>query len=349
MDLPLTVVSRRTSERLISVDGAWDQPGLNLSHWPGNATPPALRHDLSTGAALAFARLDPAERARLSEGCAAIANNHFDTDGACAMFAVARPDLALPRAPRLLEAAAAGDFFQVPSERAFRLDAVVTNLADPERSPWSSRWERLDGAEKHALLYRELVERLPSMLDGDLSDLADLWRPEEEDLRADRASLAAADQVEVVHLDLCMWEGPRGKAFDPGRHAVFGGTRADRVLLVGRPSAESTYRLLLSTLSWFDLCSRRPLPRPHLEALARSLNEAEGTDEGASLAWRVTDEGGPSPELWFGTADVERFSERSGALHPSRLAPAQVRRAVGDALRASWAFPEESGPLGCCS
>ena len=60
MDLPLTVVSRRTSERLISVDGAWDQPGLNLSHWPGNATPPALRHDLSTGAALAFARLDPA-------------------------------------------------------------------------------------------------------------------------------------------------------------------------------------------------------------------------------------------------------------------------------------------------
>src|SRR5262249_33461440 len=170
MDLPLTVVDRRTPERLVSVDGAWGQPGLNLSHWPGNATPPGLRHDLSTGIALAFARLGPAERAELAEGCTAIGNNHFDTDGALAMFAVARPALALPRAPRLLEAAAAGDFFQVPSEHAFRLDAVVTNLADPGRSPWSSRPGDRSSAEKHARLYRELVERLPSMLDGDLEE-----------------------------------------------------------------------------------------------------------------------------------------------------------------------------------
>ncbi|HZO09437.1 MAG TPA: DUF6687 family protein, partial [Myxococcota bacterium] len=136
MELPLVVLDRRTEERVVSVDGAWDQPGLNLSHWPGNATPKELRHDLSTGAALNFGRLAAEARARLAAGCRAIANNHFDTDGACAVFAVRHPELALPREKGLLEAAAAGDFYQVPSEKAFVLDAVITNLADPARSPW---------------------------------------------------------------------------------------------------------------------------------------------------------------------------------------------------------------------
>ncbi|MFN0008903.1 MAG: DUF6687 family protein, partial [Planctomycetota bacterium] len=168
MELPLVVVTERTEERLVSVDGAWDQPGLNLSHWPGNATPKELRHDLSTGVALAFGRLQPGERARLAAGCRAIANNHFDTDGACAVFAVRHPELALPRAKRLLEAAAAGDFYQMPSEEAFALDATVTNLADPRRSPWAARFSGLETRARHELALREIVERMPAMLDGGL-------------------------------------------------------------------------------------------------------------------------------------------------------------------------------------
>jgi hypothetical protein len=339
MDLPLAVVAARSDGLLVSVDGAWDQPGLNLSHWPGNTTPAGLRHDLSTGSALAFARLPAAERARLAKGCTAIANNHFDTDGVCAVFAVARPELALPRQAMLLETAAAGDFYQVPSERAFRLDAVITNAADEDRSPWAPRTRGLLAAEKHTLLLQELVGRLPEMLDGDLEAYAELWKPEAADLRADLAALAAAERSEVVHLDLCVWEGGRGTAFVPGRHALFGSTRMDRVLAIGQADGGRTYRLLLSTLSWFDLVSRRPLPRPDLRALADALNELEGTDAGAELAWRTQDPESPSPELWFGTADLEHFSERSDALRPSRLEPAAVRRATSDALRASWAFP----------
>jgi hypothetical protein len=341
MDLPLTVVGGRSEERLISVDGAWGQPGLNLSHWPGNQTPRELRHDLSTGIALAFARLPPEERARLAAGCRAIANNHFDTDGACAMFAVRRPDLALARERRLLETAAAGDFFQVPSEEAFRLDATITNLADPVRSPWSGRFRGLDARERHTLVLSEIVERLPAMLDGDLEEYTDLWRPEVEDLRADRAALSAAERDEIVHLDLCVWEGRPGARFDPGRHALFGGTRADRVLAIGRAAGGATYRFLLSTLSWFELVTRRALPRPDLAALTARLNEIEGSDPAASAAWRTQDADGPSPELWFGTEDLEEFAERSPALRESRLAPTRVRRAVADALRANWAFPAE--------
>jgi hypothetical protein len=344
MDLPITVVSSRSDDLLISVDGAWGQPGLNLSHWPGNTTPRALRHDLSTGIALAFSRLPHEERAALARGCTAIANNHYDTDGVCAVFAVARPDLALPRAARLLATAAAGDFFQVPDDHAFRLETVISNLADAQRSPWRDRLAGLDAQAKHTWLLREIVERMPAMLDSDLGDLGDLWRPEAEDLTSDLASLSAAARSEVVHLDLCVWEGLPSTPFDPGRHALFGSTRADRVLVIGHPGAGSTFRLLLSTLSWFDLCSRRPLPRPDLAGLALHLNEAEGTDPTAPVAWRSQDTRSPSPELWFGTLDVEEFSERSPALRESRLTTAIVRRAVGDALRASWTFPED--PVG---
>ena len=340
MELPLVVVAGRTEELLVSIDGAWDQPGLNLSHWPGNATPKELRHDLSTGVALRFGRLAPAERARLAAGCVAIANNHFDTDGACAAFVVRHPGLALAREARLLEAAAAGDFYQVPSEEAFALDATITNLADPERSPWASRFAGLDGRARHEVALRGIVERMTAWLDGGLEELADLWKPELEALREGRADLASASRDEVVHLDLCVWESRPGARFRPGRHALFADGRIDRALAIGRGRTGATYRFVVSTLSWFDLVSREMQPRPDLAALAERLNELEGTTPTAEVAWRAQDAGNPSPELWFGTSGVESFEEHSDALRESRLETAIVRRAVADALRACWAFPD---------
>ncbi len=342
MDLPLRIVDTTLPDRVVSVDGAWGQPGLNLSHWPGNTTPKELRHDLSTGVALNFSRLAEGARARLADGCVAIANNHFDTDGCCAMFAVRRPEAALARESRLLEAAAAGDFFRTPSDPAFRLDAVITNLADPGRSPWAERFRGLDDAARHTLLVTEIVERMPELLDGDLAEFAELWRPEAEDLAADRAALAAAARDEIVHLDHCVWEGAPGVGFDPGRHALFGTTKADRILAIGRPAGGgTTYRFLLSTLSWFDLATRTALPRPDLESLAAKLNEAEGTSAGAQVAWRFQAATSPSPELWFGSGDLELFEERCPALRPSRLEPGLVRREIAEALRASWRFPDD--------
>jgi len=324
--------------RAVSVDGAWGQPGLNLSHWPGNATPPGLRHDLSVGIALEFARLPARERGRLAEGCTAILANHYDTEGVCAVFAVRHPDLALPRAQALLDAGAAGDFFQVPGEDAFRLDAVVSNLDDPARSPWAPRFAGLDDRARHELLLHELVDRLPGLLDGDLGEFRGLWEPELDRLRADLAALDRAARDEVVHLDLAVWTG-REAGFVPGRHALFARTRADRVLVIDTSGEGATFRLLLSTLSWFDPVSREALPRPDLAALAARLNEEEGCADPDEAAWRAQATDSPAPQLWFGTARQPRYAEHNACLRPSRLAPALVQRCVADALRASWAFP----------
>jgi len=112
------------------------------------------------------------------------------------------------------------------------------------------------------------------------------------------------------------------------------------VLAIGPQLDGTTYRFVVGTSSWFDLATRRVLPRPDLEALRARLDALEGTGPEDELAWRAQPESSPSPELWFGSAEHPRFAEHHQGLRPSRLAPAVVRREVAQALRARWAFPD---------
>jgi hypothetical protein len=339
MDLPLVLIDARTAQRVVSVDGAWDQPGLNLSHWPGNTTPSELKRDLSTGIALAFAKLPRERQDELARGCEAIANNHFDTDGVCALFALRHPERALPLEARLLATAAAGDFFALPDERAFQTDLIVEGLVDQERSPWRERFAGLDDRARREWVLRELVARFDEILTGDLERYEDLWREGLDRLRTDRTSLAAAARDEITHLELCVVTS-RDAGFGPGRHALFGSTNADRVLVVGEGSGGATYRFVIGTRSWFDLVSQKPLPRPSLEDLCARLNELEGSIPSDECAWRSHSVQSPSPELWFGRDHAAMFAEHSTVLEKSRLAPIDVRPLVLDALRDAWAFPE---------
>ena len=145
-----------------------------------------------------------------------------------------------------------------------------------------------------------------------------------------------------MHLDVAVFTAPDGSGRGPGRHALFGTTSADRVLVVGTRGSGATYRFVLNTTSWFDLASGPRLPRPDLDALAARLNELEGADPAGAIAWRAQATASPSPELWHGQADVEMFAEHAPWLVESRLAPKIVKNALFDALRAAWTFPEEA-------
>jgi len=337
---------------VISVDGAFDAPGLNLSHWPGNRTPPGLRHDLSTGVALAFGRLPAAERVRLAAGAVAIVNNHYDTDGVCAAFATRHPNEALPRADALLAAARAGDFYQLPDFDALALDALVQAFADPERSPVSAELAGLTDHSRWTCAQNALLERLPAILDrraGEgLDDYRELWQPTVDGVEADLADLRAAAREDVLALDLTLWTAEEGAGsrrtgsrglYDPGRHALFGSTSADRALTVGPLAGGATYRLVVSTLSWFDLVTETRLPRPDLEGLARRLNAREGSVQEDELAWRWQPASNASPELWFGGAELASFAEHNEVLSPSELEPdvvvAEIERALSPGQRLS--------------
>lgn len=359
MELPLAYRTEPGDAPVISVDGAFDAPGLNLSHWPGNRTPRFLRRDLSCEIALAFSSLEQAEQRRLARGCTALVNNHYDTDGNAALFAVLRPTLALPRARALIAAAAAGDFFQGADEGAFVLDTLVGAFADRERSPIAAQLRGLDDEARSLRSTEYLFERFADLLDGRNSEFAPLYAEPLASLRADLADLSRAAKDDLAHLDLCVWtaapEARSGRpgspgAFDPGRHALFAGPTPagsaispsvrDRALVVGPRGAGATYRLVISTFSWFDLPTRAALGRPHLEQLALRLNEMEGTALDAPVRWRAQPTGSPSPELWFGRAQGAWFAEHCGALEVSGLAPTKVRRVILEMLRGALELPE---------
>ncbi len=340
LDLPALLIENAADFEgpVLSVDGAWGAPGLNLSHWPGNTTPAPLRHALSTGSALAFAGLPATERETLTRGLLAVVNNHFDTDGLCAMWTVLHPERALEHAPRLLAIAAAGDFFAYPDDHALAVDALIGALPDAERSPIAASFRGLDDRTRRqrAMEYglAELGAWLASDLDAPpLAEHRAVWGPELERARADAQDLARCGRTDLAAIDLTAFTSPPGLLsrgpgrdgthFTPGRHALFAAAGRDRVLVSAPHAAGWTHRLVVGTRSWFDLPENAPPPRFDLGSLARALEADEGS-AGGDLRWRHQPTASPSPELWFGAKDVEFFSEENPALAPSRLTGAHL-------------------------
>ncbi|TAJ21493.1 MAG: hypothetical protein EPO68_04615 [Planctomycetota bacterium] len=330
MQLELRVLAAPPAEPVISVDGAFGCRGLELSHWPGHRTPADLAHELSTGCALAFARLDARERERRADGARLAVNNHYDTDGACALYAVLQPEAALAHERALLELAAAGDFFQAPSELAVAIDAAIGNLADSRRSALARGLGARSDHERHEHCYRCVHANLARWLAGDLASARGLYELELDAFRADRARVAAARRTEFDAAALACIEldEPLLAGSDPGRHALFGATSLDRVLLSFPRGGAHCHRLLVSTRSWFDLPGVARRPRPDLAALARALDALDPRAGRDGAHWHAQPADSPSPELWFGRAELEFFRERNDALEPSGLAPARVREVL---------------------
>ncbi len=357
--LPLRFVASAADleERVVVLDGSFG-PGqnpartadLHLAHWPENRTPEPLRRDLSTEIAFAYQELPEAQRRALVDGCSAIVLNHYDTDGLCAAFVLTRPETAREHATLLVDAAAAGDFFEVRSDRAFAIDAALRNLADPDRSPAA----RPQPGESSTARKQRLIELALDLLDTMLRDDSagePLWRPDLAALDADRADLAAALHDDLVYLDMAVWMAAHGAgstrpgaptAFDPGRHAILGSGRADRALLIGPSALGTTARFIVGTRSFFDVVSRPPSRRPDLARLRDRLNDLEGLQPDAEHAWRHQPERGATPELWFGRDEHPLYAEHAGAaLGHSSLDPEAIKRGVLDAVRDAWELPND--------
>src|SRR5881409_1929421 len=162
---------RLNSVPFLSVDGVVDG-GLNLSHWPGNRSPPHLKADTSTQMALKLAR-DPG-RADWLRGVSLVTNNHFDTDGLLSVYAVLRPDEALRHEKTLVQAARTGDFGEFTTADALKFDSVVTAFDDEQRSPIASEIRGRRDHERYQIVYDRLLERLPGLL-AEAAVYKDLW------------------------------------------------------------------------------------------------------------------------------------------------------------------------------
>ena len=276
------------------------------------------------------------------QGLTALVNNHYDTDGLLSIFSIANPRIALQHREKLLNWAAAGDFFQVPNEEAFCFDELVMAFADPERSPIAAQLNGLSELERYRVVTEHMLDQVPHWLENGLKDQAPIYQNALDRLRRDTATLQANPAVPLVHFDATVWTIAPDLPELPGRHAMQQSAQCDRMLLLAPDAQGTRARFWVSTLSWFELPDRKALPRPDLEALATTLNGLEGSQPEGDHAWRSQSPQGPSPELWFGKADAPLFlSHMDAYLGHSKLDPMTIKAHTVEAMRTAWVFENE--------
>jgi hypothetical protein len=324
----------------VFVDGT-EEGYRSLSHWPGNRTPPALKQDLSTGICLEYARLPAEEQVRLVGAFDTVCNNHYDTDGALSVLAMLRPEEALPRAGRMLAAAATGDFSTWQGPEALALELSVTQLPRHPRSPLRDRCTpSMTDAERWALAYEWLIEHLPGLLDDPFA-LRELWADQHAATLEDIRRIEAGTGVSVRDLadeDFALVSSDR-PITSLGLHLAAG--KRARVLLLRPARSGFRYRFFHRVESWFELVTRRTAPRLPLEPAVAALNAADPAARGGQARWWCTDIGRPIAELGFGDPararvthygdpDLEQDAE-------TRLPPSGVIDALRAAFRGSRA------------
>jgi len=302
----------------LSVDGMTDA-GPNLSHWPGNRTPPQWKADLSTEIAFRFVR-DTAYAQRQFLGDARlVVNDHYDTDGFCSLLTILRPDVAAAREELLISAAATGDFAKWHTWRGFAIDRIVRDIASP-RSPVRNVFTGIADPEDLSLRrYEWLIENAESVLDhpgGYHSIYADEMARVEREIET--CLRGAVTRMPFAELDIGVLISERPL------HRMTLNTLAGgyRVLHIERRAGDEYYRYHDRTESWFELATIRTLPRRDLRLLAERLDQLEPERDGARWCADPPDE--PIPELWFGVPSKQAYGEVTRELRPSRLRREQV-------------------------
>jgi len=291
MTLPLPASPRYVPYRDVGhepniiADGApLDSTVLNLSHWPVNDTPKALKQDTST--ATVFAYLDSPQ---FHQDVDIVSNNHFDADGLFSMFTLIRPELALRHRALLLGAAMAGDFGVFVDRNAARLSFVIEAFADKRVSPLADKSFSGCEAQQTIELYQQMLDRLPNILD-DLDAYRDFWKDQDAHLRASEALIENGSvsieedkglDLAVVHIPVDVPVRTIRRYLQTERasihpFAIHNATDCNRIIRVQGCNLELQYRYE----SWVQFVSRRPLLRADLDELAARLNaieEAAGT------------------------------------------------------------------------
>jgi uncharacterized protein (DUF924 family) len=305
-----------------------------VSHWPGAAVAAELQHPLSTGMALAYARLPHQDRLRVLGSFSIVTNDHYDTDGVLTAFGLLRPEAVLAHSDLMLRAAASGDLRRYEGADALALDLSVSALDSAQGSPLAAELAgETDEDARSERCYRWLLEHLPALLKDPFA-LRSLWHERFARVIDDLRAVERRTAVHIEHLpalDLAVVSSRRPLTRFGLVHAA---AESSRVLQVMHGADGFRYRFLYRNESWFLGMRDRLPPRRPLEPARVRLAELERAADGA---WWCTSLDQTSPQLGFGSA--QRVAGVFGDLRleldpPSRLAPARVVDALHAALAA---------------
>ncbi len=239
----------------ISVDGLVPGAELDLSHWAKNRTPEAYRADTSTEIALRFVASPDAKLVRQK----LVVNNHFDTDGALAIWTLLEPEAALARREVLIAAAEAGDFQEWPKDRrGILLDAAIQALGNEGKSDLSA--------------YRRVLGQLPRLID-DLPQRRELWAPVVQRLELDlkRVQEGRIISSRYGRIGVARHAPAESEIAGPVLARLFLPRSWRYLLAFEQPSGLWRYRYERPRYAWAVTVQRVPLDPPDAKQLCQAL------------------------------------------------------------------------------
>jgi len=266
------------------VDGkANESTVLTLSHWPDSDTPQVYKDDLS--AQIVFRYLQ--DKGAPHQNCDVVSNNHFDEDGLVSMYSLINPEVSLAEQEALTDIASAGDFGVFKERDAARISFVLTAWTNPELSPLNSNVFARPYPEVTAILYEELLVRLPKIIQK-IDNLRRYWKEEDDFLTCTEDAIAAGliSLHEYPEIDLLVVRVEEGLGHERERErctswissvlhpmAIHNRSQRMRILIMRGQHYEFYYRYE----TWIDFVSRPLMKRLDLTHLARKLTKLENS------------------------------------------------------------------------
>src|SRR5262249_6627490 len=234
-----------------------------------------------------------------------------------AVYTVLRPAEALAHRAALVDAARAGDFFELVSDRAVQFHHLVEAFMHSDRSPLARDLGACSKTERNQRCTEAIIAEMPGLLYAP-ERYRDAW---EGSYRRHLAQLALVDsgrvrvheypeeRLSVIHTPEWLDEYARN-------HAGLG----HRLLQVIERGGERSYVLHYRITIWYDLISRATSVKPRLRDLAARLDHLETDREGR---WAIT-EWNPALRRVSVELDAAGCAPPEAALCPSSIAADQV-------------------------
>ncbi len=265
------------------VDGkANDATVLTLSHWPDSGTPSVYKDDLSAQIVFHYLERDQSQD---QTPCKVVSNNHFDEDGLVCLYAMINSQAAAEERQTLIDIASAGDFGIFADRDSARIAFVLSAWTNPDRSPLNSSVFARPYPEITAILYEELLLRLPKIIQK-IDNLRRYWSEEDNFLTCTEDAIEAGKitLTEYPEIDLLVVRMEEN-AFAPLDRercaswissvlhpmAIHNRTQRMRILVMCGRRYEFYYRYE----TWVDYVSRPLMKRVDLTALANFLSKLE--------------------------------------------------------------------------
>ena len=265
----------------IVIDGNKCGAGLQLSHWPGNTTPALFKADLSLDIVLRFL-VSPVSWIDLSD-FALVTNDHYDTDGLLAIWALLNPTTSRQHTRALQAAAEAGDFYEFTTPEAVQFDLTVRAFESLETSPLAAQIACVPAAQRWQIATEALLSEMPGLLYGP-QRYRHLWEEKY------RRLLEKISRVQSGSAEIREWPAERLSVISarfPLDHFTRNIlARGHRILETVREREGSTYELYYREFLWYDIVFRPRTPKHLLLHAAEKLNEMESPETRGS--WGVT-------------------------------------------------------------